>query len=192
VAHVEEVIHFLTEWGLLLLQDSAFPSLVGRVAGEKVRGSWWAHAKGHEIFDVANRVAEHEDIACAKLVSGKVTFVHRKLWPSLVAVGRGREAWQLDGLSKEARVLLARVEREQNVQARGKAAKELELRLLVASEEVHTESGAHALELTTWEAFAKRRKLRVPAKPSARARAELDAVLAKMNATFGATAKFPW
>ena len=74
----------------------------------------------------------------------------------------------------------------------GKAAKELELRLLVVSQEVHTESGAHAIELSTWEAFAKRAKQRLSRITPAKARADLESVVAKMNASFGANATLPW
>ena len=31
------------------------PSLAEAVAGGRIRGSWWGHAKGHEIFRVAGR-----------------------------------------------------------------------------------------------------------------------------------------
>src|SRR5262249_30820722 len=53
-------------------------------AGEQIRGSWWAHAKGHAIFRALGRVEESPDILCCKLLQGKVTFVHRRLWPALV------------------------------------------------------------------------------------------------------------
>lgn len=60
------------------------PSLAETIAGEPIRGSWWAHAKGKAIFDALNTVAEDPDVRCFKLVDGKVTFVHRRLWPALV------------------------------------------------------------------------------------------------------------
>jgi len=60
------------------------PSLAEEIAGEKIRGSWWGHAKGHEIFEVAEAVSESSDVLVCKLVSGKVTYVHRRLWPAFV------------------------------------------------------------------------------------------------------------
>jgi hypothetical protein len=187
-----KALEFLSEWGLLLLQDSTFPSLVGLIAGETVRGSWWGHPKGSEVFHAAGHLADHQDVLAAKLISGKVTFVHRRLWPLLIAIGRAKEPWQLSGLTAEARSLLTRVDRDQHVRATGKAAKQLEMRLLVASEEVHTDSGAHAIELMTWQAFARRAKEHLPRVSAARARGELDALLARMNAKFEAKAKVPW
>jgi hypothetical protein len=60
------------------------PSLAQTIAGEPIRGSWWSHAKAHEIFRVADAISESEDVLVCKLVEGKVTYVHRRLWPALV------------------------------------------------------------------------------------------------------------
>jgi hypothetical protein len=47
-----------------------------------------------------------------KLVSGKVTMVHRDLWPAVVAVATFRAALQLEGLSPPAKWLLESVDRQ--------------------------------------------------------------------------------
>jgi hypothetical protein len=60
------------------------PSLAEAIAGGPIRGSWWGHPKGHEIFRVAEAVSEHPDVLVCKLIGGKVTYVHRRLWPALV------------------------------------------------------------------------------------------------------------
>lgn len=60
------------------------PSLAEAIAGGPIRGSWWGHARGHEIFRVAEAVSEHPDVLVCKLIEGKVTYVHRRLWPALV------------------------------------------------------------------------------------------------------------
>jgi hypothetical protein len=60
------------------------PSLAEAVAGEPIRGSWWGHPKGHEIFRVADAVCDSDQVLVCKLVQGKVTYVHRRLWPALV------------------------------------------------------------------------------------------------------------
>ena len=54
------------------------------IAGAPIRGSWWGHAKGHEIFEIAEAVSESSDVLVCKLVDGKVTYVHRRLWPAFV------------------------------------------------------------------------------------------------------------
>lgn len=60
------------------------PSLAEAVAGGPIRGSWWGHPKGHEIFRVTEAVSGHPDVLVCKLIDGKVTYVHRRLWPALV------------------------------------------------------------------------------------------------------------
>jgi hypothetical protein len=178
----------LRRWGLLLLQDARLPSLTTLVAGELVKGSWWGHPKGHEIFRAAGAL---EDAAItARLLDGKVTFVHRRLWAALAAVGRARAAWQLARLPAPARALLARVDAQGRVRTRGAAAVELQRRLLCAGEQVHTESGAHATELSDWTGFARARKLgRLPA-PAA-ARAAFEQAAAALPCT-GKPPRLPW
>ena len=60
------------------------PSLAEAIAGGPIRGSWWGHAKGQEIFAVAEAIHDSPDVLVCKLVDGKVTYVHRRLWPALV------------------------------------------------------------------------------------------------------------
>lgn len=189
---ISAALEHLEEWGFILLQDPILPSLVGLIAGEPVRGSWWGHPKGHEIFDAAGALDDHPDVTSAKLVSGKVTFVHRSLWPHLIAVGRAREEWQTARLSAGARKLLESVDAAKRLQAKGKAAKELEAALLVASRQVHTDSGAHALELMTWETFARTAKVRLPRGSASRARAALEKAVDAVNAEFCGKGKLPW
>jgi len=71
------------------------PSLAEAVAGGPIRGSWWGHTKGHEIFRVAEAVSESPDILVCKLISGKVTYVHRRLWPALVRLASRFQKAQL-------------------------------------------------------------------------------------------------
>lgn len=137
----------LSKHGLLLLQDKKLPSVVGIITGEVVPGSWWSHPRSQEIF---RQLEKLDDVVTAKLIAGKVTFVHKRLLPALYAVGRSREPWQMRGLSPAARKLLARVDRDGRVRASGPAAKELQLRLLVNAREEHTESGRHETVLEAW------------------------------------------
>ena len=59
------------------------PNLAEAVAGGPIRGSWWGHPRGQAIFRALTAVSESPDVVCLKLVTGKVTFVHRRLWPAL-------------------------------------------------------------------------------------------------------------
>jgi hypothetical protein len=62
------------------------PSLAERVAGEPIRGSWWGHRSGHEIYRVINLVRASPDVVATRLINGKVTLIHRRLWPALARV----------------------------------------------------------------------------------------------------------
>lgn len=184
----------LEEQGLLLLTDPKLPSLAGLVAGEPVGGSWWGHPKGHEIFRVGEELGDHPDALLVKLVSGKGTFVHRRLWPALLAVATAREPWQIAGLSAAARRLLRQVDAQGSLRATGDPPRELEKRLLVLGESVHTESGAHAKSLVSWSLWLERlpperRPRRITAHEGKR---KLEEAVRSLNERFGASARLPW
>ena len=117
----------LKKYGLLLLNDSALPNLCRLAVGERVRGSWWAHPRAQEIFQVYEALEDHPDVLIMKLISGKVTYIHRTLWPQVVAVGRSREPWQMKDLSAAARNLLSVVDKAPVQPGREKAAAAAEL-----------------------------------------------------------------
>jgi hypothetical protein len=82
---VVEVNAVLAESGVLL--ESArgpIPNVAELIAGEPISGSWWAHPASHAIFAAINAVADSPDVVRLRLVNGKVTLVHRRIWPSLV------------------------------------------------------------------------------------------------------------
>ncbi len=71
----------LVDYGMLL--ESAhgpLPNVAELVAGERIRGSWWAHPSSHAIFDAINALADSPDVVRLRLVGGKVTLVHRRVW----------------------------------------------------------------------------------------------------------------
>jgi hypothetical protein len=177
----------LRERGLLLLSDKSLPSVATIVAGEPIRGSWWAHPKSHAIFHAARRLAADADVVASPLINGKITFVHRRLWPALLTVALARDAWQTRGLSPSARALLKRVEKSDEIEASGPAARELDRRLLVISREVHTDRGAHAKVVERWDRWAKRERVTPVGDPAAARRTLEDAASA-----LGPRATLPW
>jgi hypothetical protein len=60
------------------------PSLASAIAGEAIRGSWWSHPRSHQIFELTQAIRDRDDVLVCRLVDGKITFVHRRLWPALV------------------------------------------------------------------------------------------------------------
>ncbi|MEX1253602.1 MAG: hypothetical protein WEE64_04615 [Dehalococcoidia bacterium] len=202
---VPRVFAAIERYGVLVEHDATLPSLSGIVAGEPVRGSWWAHPRSHDIYNVTHPMREHPSVAVARLISGKLTYVHRRLWPALYGIATSREPWQLDGLARAALALLERVTAEgalrtddvpwtgeRRKDSPGETARELERRLLAHGEEVHTERGAHAKQLETWQRWAKRTGLRGPKMRPAAARATFEEVVGALNAEFGAKGRLPW
>ncbi|MEE9592125.1 MAG: hypothetical protein V3W28_00915 [Thermoplasmata archaeon] len=196
---------WLEEHGILLVVDPLLPSVTTVVTGEALKGSWWGHPQSHAIFAAVERLEGYGKALQTKLVSGKVTFVHRRLWPALAGVASAREPWQVEGLSPEEERLLAAVgdagwvrtdEPEKLAPLDGKAvhqaAKKLERNLLVVSREVHAESGAHAKAMETWEAWARRIGLQDPWRPANEGRRELEGVMNAVNRAFQAEGWLPW
>lgn len=82
---MRDPLAFVEKHGVVLASARGpVPSLAEAVAGVPIQGSWWAHPKGQAIFQALEVVSDSADIRCFKLVDGKVTFVHRRLWPALV------------------------------------------------------------------------------------------------------------
>lgn len=71
------------------------PSLAEAIAGKLIRGSWWAHPKGNDIFLCSRAIRKSADVLVCRLVGGKVTYVHRRLWPALVRLAEGFDADRL-------------------------------------------------------------------------------------------------
>jgi hypothetical protein len=64
------------------------PSLAETIAGGPIRGSWWAHAQGREIFALTRAIRDCPDVLVCRLVGGKITYVHRRLWAALVRLAK--------------------------------------------------------------------------------------------------------
>ena len=98
----DEAMSIIREHGVVLASAKGpVPRLAEIIAGESIKGSWWAHAKGREIFAIFRELGESPDILICRLVGGKVTFVHRRLWPALVRVAHRFKANQLAQVHQE-------------------------------------------------------------------------------------------
>ena len=71
------------------------PNLAEAIVGGAIRGSWWGHPKGKEIFPTARAISENPDVLVCKLVEGKITYVHRRLWPALIKIASRFQKEQL-------------------------------------------------------------------------------------------------
>lgn len=78
---------FVKENGVVL--ESArgpAPNLAEQVAGEPIKGSWWGHRRSAQIFHCTRAIRDSKEVLVCRLVEGKVTYVHRRLRPALVAL----------------------------------------------------------------------------------------------------------
>ena len=189
---LEDLLEHLREFDLLLDADPKFPSVTGLVAGDVGGRSWWAHPLAKQMYRLCCALGDHPDVLLVKLVSGKVTSIHRPLWPAIVAIGTAREPWQMEGLSKDAQALLKKTESGRKIESSGDAVRELESRLLAHATSIHTEHGFHIKEVQSWEAWAKSARLgKVKLTPD-EAKAQLESVVERLNKQFGANGTLPW
>lgn len=202
--YYEDVFRALKKWGLLLESDPKLPSVCRIITGEPMKGSWWSHPMAQTIFQVNERLDDHPDVLIAKLLAGKVTFVHRQCWPALLAVATSREPWQIRNLPDTAQKVLKFLKNAESVRSDelsigtigrkelNESVRILERRLLIHSEQVHTESGAHAKVLESWESWAASARLKVGEMSVAEAKKRLEQRVQELNKRFDGKAPLPW
>lgn len=81
----KEAVDFVRRHGIVLQSARGpVPNLAERIVGTRIRGSWWGHPKGRAIYGATQVLYESPEILVSKLFNGRVTFIHRRLWPALV------------------------------------------------------------------------------------------------------------
>ena len=95
-----QALRFVERHGIVLesARHASVPSLAEAVAGEPIKGSWWSHPKGRAIFAATRAVRESPQVLVCRVIDGKISFAHERVWPALVRLG-----------DRIARVRLARV-----------------------------------------------------------------------------------
>jgi hypothetical protein len=97
-----DTLAFIEEHGVVLVAGKGpVPRLVEAILGEPIKGSWWAHPASHGIFAVLRAVEVSGDLLVCRLVEGKVTLVHRRLWPALARLERSFTRQQLAQIHQE-------------------------------------------------------------------------------------------
>ena len=182
VIAVDDIADYLGRLGVLLETDRAFPSITGIMVREPIKGSWWSHPRANDIYLMSQRLVHHPDTIFLKLLSGKTTYVHRRLWPELIAIATAQEPWQLEGLPASAKTMLKKVEERgqirmdeikgaRTIKEKSADARMLEQRLLVFGDDVHTDSGHHVKRIETWEHWAWRSGFNIHVLPTPRQKA---------------------
>ena len=80
-----QALAFVKGHGIVLeaAHRGAMPSLADAIAGETLRGNWWAHPRSREIFAATRAVRDAPEVLVCRLVDDRISFVHARLWPAL-------------------------------------------------------------------------------------------------------------
>lgn len=97
----KQAVAFVAAQGVVLESaQCSVPSLARAVAGEPIRGSYWAHPKANDIFLCSRAIRKSADVLVCRLLGGKVTYVHRRLWPALVRLAGRLDAERLAAIQE--------------------------------------------------------------------------------------------
>lgn len=87
--NAKQALAFIETHGVVLASAKGpVPRLAEAIAEGPIKGSWWSHPASHRIFTLLQAVANSPDVLVCRLVDGKVTFIHRRVWPALVRVAK--------------------------------------------------------------------------------------------------------
>ena len=96
-----QVIAFIRYHGVVLQSAKGLePSMTVRIAGGPIRGSWWGHPMGHEIFALLQKIDKSTAVLTCPLAGGRVTYLHRRLWPPFVRLSRQFPEHALDRIQQ--------------------------------------------------------------------------------------------
>jgi hypothetical protein len=100
--NADDALAFIEKHGAVLVAGKGpVPRLVEAILGQPIKGSWWAHPRSHGIFAVLQELGESSNLLACRLVEGKVTLVHRRLWPALIKLERRFTRQQLAQIHQE-------------------------------------------------------------------------------------------
>ncbi len=92
-----QAVDFIRYHGVVLQSAKGpEPTLTFKIAGSPIRGSWWGHPKGHDIYAVLQKIEKSKALLTCTLANGKVTYIHRRLWPAFVRMADEFPAHALD------------------------------------------------------------------------------------------------
>jgi hypothetical protein len=93
---------FVDQHGVVLESGRGqVPSLADAIAGAPIRGTWWKHPQARAIFRATRAVRDSPDVLVCRLLDGKITYVHRRLWPALVRLADEIGTARLDAIREQ-------------------------------------------------------------------------------------------
>ncbi len=95
--NLKQALDFVRYHGVVLeAAKGAEPSLVEHLTGEKIKGSWWSHPRGGEIYALTRKLHDSKAVLPCTLAKGRITYIHRRLWPGFIRLARRFPAKSLD------------------------------------------------------------------------------------------------
>jgi hypothetical protein len=100
--NADAALAFVRQHGIVLVSAKGpAPRLTEAIVGEPIKGSWWGHSKGHQIFAILQKLEDSPDILVCRFIAGRVTFVHRRLWPAIVKLANHFQPDQIARIRQE-------------------------------------------------------------------------------------------
>jgi len=100
--HPMDPIQFVEQHGVVLEGGRGpRPNLAEAVAGEHIDGNWWGHVKARAIFRATRTARDSDQVLVCRLVDGKITYVHRRLWPAIVCLAKSLDKKSISALREE-------------------------------------------------------------------------------------------
>ena len=111
--HAQAAFEFVRRHGVVLATaKGSAPRLIEAITGESISGNWWTHPRADFIYNTLAEVTDSEDVLVCRLLRGKITLVHRRLWPALVRVADQFEPARLAQVRQEHTATGRHVNRE--------------------------------------------------------------------------------
>ncbi len=101
VPSAKQAVDFVKTHGVVLESShGSVPTFVDFVAGERVQ-RWWSHPLGRSIFRLTRALRDSREIVTCRLIDGKITYVHRRVWPALVRLSETISKQDLAAIREE-------------------------------------------------------------------------------------------
>ena len=98
----ESALAWVRDQGVVLQSARGpVPNVAQFVAGEPIRGSWWGHVAGPNIYAVLNFLDDSDDVVTTRLINQKLTLLHARVWPCVARVSEHLGAERLAAVHSE-------------------------------------------------------------------------------------------